>query len=125
MPKQPLDHEKALAEYWRKATPAELDFYRTKLYPLQDRVFEVASLYEDAIYLTGGTALARFFFDHRLSEDLDFFTLIVPCGIEDHGVTSLEAATGRALALPDIETVIVRQFCAVFDRELSVIDSTV
>jgi len=75
MPKQPLDHEKALAEYWRKATPAELDFYRTKLYPLQDRVFEVASLYEDAIYLTGGTALARFFFDHRLSEDLDFFTL--------------------------------------------------
>jgi hypothetical protein len=64
-----------LAEYWREATPAELDFYRTQLYPLQDRVFEVASLYEDAIYLTGGTALARFFFDHRLSEDLDFFTL--------------------------------------------------
>ena len=42
---------------------------------LQDRVFEVASVYEDAIYLTGGTALARFFFEHRLSEDLDFFTL--------------------------------------------------
>ena len=75
MPKQPVDHGKSLAEYWRKATPAELDFYRTKLYPLQDRVFEVASVYEDAIYLTGGTALARFFFEHRLSEDLDFFTL--------------------------------------------------
>ena len=75
MPKQPLDHGESLAEYWRKATPAELDFYRTKLYPLQDRVFEVASVYEDAIYLTGGTALARFFFEHRLSEDLDFFTL--------------------------------------------------
>jgi hypothetical protein len=25
-------------------------------------------------YLTGGTALARFHFQHRLSEDLDFFT---------------------------------------------------
>ena len=75
MPKQPVNHEILLAEYWRKATPAESDFYRTKLYPLQDRVFEVASLYEDAIYLTGGTALARFFFEHRLSEDLDFFTL--------------------------------------------------
>ena len=75
MPKQPFNDEKSLAEYWRKATPVELDFYRTKLYPLQDRVFEVASVYEDAIYLTGGTALARFFFEHRLSEDLDFFTL--------------------------------------------------
>ena len=58
-----------------KLRPQKLAFYRTKLYPLQDRVFEIASLYEDAIYLTGGTALARFFFGHRLSEDLDFFTL--------------------------------------------------
>ena len=66
MPKQPLDHGKSLAEYWRKATPAELDFYRMKLYPLQDRVFEVASVYEDAIYLTGGTALARFFAPVRI-----------------------------------------------------------
>jgi hypothetical protein len=75
MPKQQPDHGKPLTEYWRKATAAELEFYRTRLYPLQDRVFESASLYEDAIYLTGGTALARFFFEHRLSEDLDFFTL--------------------------------------------------
>jgi len=76
-----------------------------------------------------GVRISRWITSHgfafNVSTDLDFFTLIVPCGIEDHGVTSLEAATGRALALPDIETVIVRQFCAVFDRELSVIDSTV
>jgi len=75
MPKQHPHHGKPLAEYWRKATTTELEFYRTKLYPLQDRVFEIASLYDDAIYLTGGTALTRFFFEHRLSEDLDFFTL--------------------------------------------------
>ena len=28
----------------------------------------------DNFYLTGGTALAEFFLQHRLSEDLDFFT---------------------------------------------------
>ncbi len=26
------------------------------------------------MYLTGGTALVRFYYDHRISEDLDFFT---------------------------------------------------
>ena len=28
----------------------------------------------DRFYLTGGTALAAFYLQHRLSEDLDFFT---------------------------------------------------
>jgi len=70
-----------------------------------------------------GVRISRWITSHgfafNVSTDLDFFGLIVPCGIEDHGVTSLEAATGRVLALPDVEAVIVRQFCAVFDRELS------
>ncbi len=58
----------------RLATPQEIDFYTNQLYPLQDRVFKVAEIYGDRIYLTGGTALSRFYFQHRLSEDLDFFT---------------------------------------------------
>ena len=56
-------------------------------------------------------------FAFNVSTDLDFFGLIVPCGIADHGVTSLESATGRRLALPDVEAAIVRQFCAVFERQ--------
>lgn len=63
-----------MSQYYRQATTAELAFYTQTLYPLQDAVFEVASLYGDKLYLTGGTALARFYFNHRLSEDLDFFT---------------------------------------------------
>lgn len=63
-----------MEQYYRQATAAELAFYNQKLYPLQDAVFEVAALYGDKLYLTGGTALARFYFQHRLSEDLDFFT---------------------------------------------------
>lgn len=60
--------------YYRQATTDDLDFYQNVLYPLQDQVFAIARVYEQNLYLTGGTALARFHFQHRLSEDLDFFT---------------------------------------------------
>lgn len=60
--------------YYRQATAEEVTYYTQKLYPLQDKVFDVARLYDQKLYLTGGTALSRFYFQHRLSEDLDFFT---------------------------------------------------
>lgn len=63
-----------MEEFYRLATPEELAFYTQTLYPLQDEVFRIAAVYGDKIYLTGDTALARFHFQHRLSEDLDFFT---------------------------------------------------
>lgn len=44
-----------------------------KLYSIQDRVILVLKEVLDGFYLTGGTALGRFFLDHRYSEDLDFF----------------------------------------------------
>ena len=68
-----------------------------------------------------GVRISRWITSHgfalNVSTDLDFFGLIVPCGIADHGVTSLQAAAGQSLTLPDVEAAIVRQFCAVFDRE--------
>ena len=68
-----------------------------------------------------GVRISRWITSHgfafNVSTDLDFFKLIVPCGIADHGVTSLQAAAGQPLTLPDVEAAIVRQFCAVFDRE--------
>lgn len=67
-----------------------------------------------------GVRISRWITSHgfafNVSTDLDFFNLIVPCGISDRGVTSLARATGRTLALPDVETALVRQFEAVFDR---------
>jgi predicted nucleotidyltransferase component of viral defense system len=45
-----------------------------KLYNLQDRVLDVVFGMEDEFYLTGGTALSRFFYAKRYSDDLDFFT---------------------------------------------------
>jgi len=55
-------------------------------------------------------------FAFNVNTDLDFFHLIVPCGISDRGVTSLQRLTGRAIAIPEVEDHFVRHFCAVFSR---------
>jgi len=44
-----------------------------KLYKIQDRVVLALKEELDGFYLTGGTALGRYYLDHRYSEDLDFF----------------------------------------------------
>jgi lipoyl(octanoyl) transferase len=57
-------------------------------------------------------------FAFNVNTDLDFFRLIVPCGISDLGVTSLRRLTGREIPMPDVEDRFVDAFCGVFDREL-------
>ncbi len=64
-----------LANHYRYATEEEINFYEQKLYPLQDFVLSLCSDY-DFIYLTGGTCLARYYLNHRLSEDIDLFIKI-------------------------------------------------
>jgi lipoyl(octanoyl) transferase len=56
-------------------------------------------------------------FAFNVGTNLDHFKLIVPCGISDRGVTSLERATGRRIPLADVENALVRHFAEVFDRE--------
>jgi lipoyl(octanoyl) transferase len=67
-----------------------------------------------------GVRISRWITSHgfalNVSTTLDYFRLIVPCGITDRGVTSLERATGRALRIEDVEDAVVRHFAAVFDR---------
>jgi predicted nucleotidyltransferase component of viral defense system len=48
-------------------------YYKEKLYPIQDGVFKIVNGLNLPFYLTGGTALSRFYFNHRYSDDLDFF----------------------------------------------------
>lgn len=45
--------------------------YYKELYAIQDVVFKIMEGYD--FYLTGGTALSRFYLNHRYSDDLDFF----------------------------------------------------
>jgi lipoyl(octanoyl) transferase len=55
-------------------------------------------------------------FAYNVTTDLDFFRLIVPCGISDRGVTSLRKLTGRDIPAPEVEDLLIRHFCSVFDR---------
>ena len=54
-------------------------------------------------------------FAYNVSTDLVFFRLIVPCGITDRGVTSIERLTGRPPSIAEVEESFVRHFCEVFD----------
>lgn len=48
-------------------------YYNKTLYPLQDKVLAKIQQLDTRFYLTGGTALSRAYFQHRYSDDLDFF----------------------------------------------------
>ena len=69
-----------------------------------------------------GVRIARWITSHgfafNVTTDLEYFNLIVPCGITSGGVTSLARATGRPVGMGDAESAIVQRFCDVFDREL-------
>jgi lipoyl(octanoyl) transferase len=67
-----------------------------------------------------GVRIARWITSHgfalNVSTDLDYFKLIVPCGIADRGVTSLARLLGRPVDRVSVEDRIVVHFAAVFDR---------
>ena len=48
-------------------------YYEENLYPLQDGVMNILQHSGTAFFLTGGTALSRAYYNHRYSDDLDFF----------------------------------------------------
>jgi lipoyl(octanoyl) transferase len=66
-----------------------------------------------------GVRISRWITSHgfafNVSTDLRDFQLIVPCGIADHGVTSLEKASGRELSISDVEDHVISHFATVFD----------
>jgi len=48
-------------------------YYEESLYPLQDGVLSILNRSDSNFFLTGGTALSRAYYNHRYSDDLDFF----------------------------------------------------
>ena len=70
-----------------------------------------------------GVHLSRWITTHGFAlnvtnEPLDNFAGIVPCGIADGGVTSMERAAGRPFSLREAGDAFLSHFAAVFEREL-------
>jgi lipoyl(octanoyl) transferase len=67
-----------------------------------------------------GVRISRWITSHgfafNVATDIEFFKLIVPCGIADRGVTSLAVRLGRAPAMLEVENCFVEQFALVFGR---------
>ena len=68
-----------------------------------------------------GVRISRWITSHgfafNVNTNLQHFQLIVPCGIADHGVTSLENEAGRPVAISEVEERVAHHFATVFARE--------
>lgn len=68
-----------------------------------------------------GVRISRWVTSHgfalNVSPDLSHFDLIVPCGIRDRGVTSLQRVLGRTVEMAQVEQAVTDAFAVIFDRE--------
>jgi lipoyl(octanoyl) transferase len=66
-----------------------------------------------------GVRIARWITSHgfalNVTTDLDYFNLIVPCGIADRSVTSLSQLLGRVVDRRQVEDRVVQRFTDVFN----------
>ncbi|MEZ5421081.1 MAG: lipoyl(octanoyl) transferase LipB [Vicinamibacterales bacterium] len=75
-----------------------------------------------------GVRISRWIASHGVAfnvwTDLEYFLLIVPCGIAEYGVTSLEREIGVRIPIDEIEARFVQHFGDVFDRRPVSIDAS-
>jgi lipoyl(octanoyl) transferase len=68
-----------------------------------------------------GVHLSRWLTTHgfalNVNTHLPHFELIVPCGIREAGVTSMQRELGREISIPEVEEALARHFCSVFESD--------
>jgi len=69
-----------------------------------------------------GVHIARWQTSHgfalNVNTNLAHFGLIVPCGIKEAGVTSIQAEVGQPVAIPEVEDALAQNFAEIFDGEI-------
>jgi lipoyl(octanoyl) transferase len=50
----------------------------------------------------------------NINTNLDFFSHIVPCGIDDKAVTSMQNELGRKIDIKEVEAIILEEFKSLF-----------
>ena len=53
-------------------------------------------------------------FAFNIKTDLNYFNNIIPCGIADKGVTSLEKELGREVEMEEVKEILKEQFEEIF-----------
>lgn len=75
-----------------------------------------------------GVRISRWITSHGIAlnvwTDLEYFRLIVPCGIAEYGVTSLEREFGAVIPMSEVEARFVQHFGDIFDRRPVAIDAS-
>jgi lipoyl(octanoyl) transferase len=70
-----------------------------------------------------GVRIARWITSHgfalNVGTNLEHFGLIIPCGITDKNVTSIERLIGRPVSMNEVEFALCRAFADVFGRDLA------
>lgn len=70
-----------------------------------------------------GVRISRWVTSHgfalNVATDLSRFGLIVPCGIADKGVTSMERLLGHPVAMDEVATVVASRFAETFGRSIT------
>jgi lipoyl(octanoyl) transferase len=60
-------------------------------------------------------------FAFNVTTDLSYFKLIVPCGLQGSGVTSLAQLTGQPVELPTVAASVMHHFGQVFNRAMRIV----
>ena len=55
----------------------------------------------------------------NVNPDLNYFNFIIPCGISDKAVTSMEKELGHSVNMEEVKKSLLKNFLAVFDASLS------